>query len=355
VSSRLGHAFLVLVALAGALGARATVLVMPAQFENFGPNEPRSQVNQALRNVLQSRLLTPTSSSLPGGCQQVQRTPACLKAAAEATGADEVAIISLKYVDEKRGDVYATAEVDVFDSEGKSVLTLRSPLTVSSASAELERMFMQAFRPTAFAGTVSITGLADGEHALVDGMPVSGGLETLSVGEHEVTVRGADGRVRTQSVAIAYKTQATVDMSSGPAPEVSSRAIWPFVVAAVTAGLGVALVPAAISLTFYDRHQEEVLRELAASPEKDSKPNVQPAIRDDPLGGGWKEGYGEKAKTGVSSAGQLRWRANLMNGAEANKAAADWLWVAAVTGGVIAAGAGGAAWVLRPGADDAAE
>ena len=317
-----------------AAAAQGTVVLMPVEVEGFGAQavRRRDEIDGALKDVLGARLKRPPANTMT--CEK----EACFRTVAEALGADEVALVELR---KRESGGFGDLTVRVFDADGQPVLAFTETLQEQGLDVALRRLCTRAFDAPAHAGRVEVRGALDGETVLVDGLPLAGGLDQLSVGAHEVTVVGPDGATRSAQTEVPFDGVVAVDLPAPlrePPGAAAQRPLWPALVALSAAIGGGVLVAAGVGVGLFDLSTALAARDIAA--------NGLPKRTADPAGTDWQEGYGVPADNAdTTPTARARWTANTSTLATANETAAYALLGTAAAGLVIA-GAGVAGAVL---------
>jgi hypothetical protein len=213
----------------------AGVAVLPIEVVDFGVRADgvREQIGAAGREVLGPRYL-PVEAPPP-----CRTDAACLERIARGREADEVAVVRLR-----RGDGpgrYAEAEIALHDARGQRLHTFLQPIDAATAALDVRALFVRAFDPGRFTGTLEVFGLAPGEALYVDGLQAAGPKLDVSVGPHHVEAVGADGGVRAADVRVSFGQRARVPLPVHRRGSVGRRSPWPLVTTAGTA-VGGALI-----------------------------------------------------------------------------------------------------------------
>jgi hypothetical protein len=329
-----------IVVLGLAVPARAGVGVLPVVAVDLGPDgkSKSSQLESAVKNILGKRYeQLPECKSSP-----TDFTSECAKNAPKKNDVEEVAQITVR----RHADGYAVRLVVRDGTEGAPLFTDE----VAPADERAVRALMsRAFAPSQYGGKLRVTGAPRGSVVIVDGLPTAGDTSFVRVGHHVVEVLEPDGFVHRLTTEVKFEeTEELAVPARAVAAPIVVRSNVPFVTAVSIGAAGLVMFGLGVGLYFgiYAPSAQQALEDF-----HDDADGVLPPVQQDPTGAGWNgELYGATKNSDDQQINEAGLRIAVMatrqrQRSESIIASRGFLGLA-TGGGIIAAGAGGAAVLM---------
>lgn len=217
--------------------AWATTGLLPVDASAMGADEARIRrgVTDAAREVLKGNAVDVAADALPGGLPRCSADAACMRGVIERLGVDELAAFVAVGAGApgSPAGAWATVDVTIYNLDGVASFRSSQPLV---GDTDLKTLMVRTFDPAHHTGRLDVTGLADGDVVLIDGL-VAAPTALVRAGSHTVVVVHGDGTTTTAAVDVGYDERRELPMAgqqTSPKPSV-----LPLVVGGVVGGVGI--------------------------------------------------------------------------------------------------------------------